>query len=343
MQHWDGADIKVDAPPFQPVDALVDGVEFDNPTHRMLPFGYRIESVLGITHENPVRSKGNRVYVQAHNRGPQPATDVDVRLLWADAGAALPPLPVDFWTQFATDAYDQTVWRLIGKQRIPLLRSGTPQVVRFDWTPPANTSDHVCLLALLDSPDDPLLPQALLNVDTLTRSNKRVSQKNVHPVTVVGMSVAQAAWGLIRFHNASAVQRSFTIRVQGATEGDWMVALVVPAPALAASRGHSLGGLRVRTFSREQLNAWVAEAEALGAVSPALGALRPVFKEPVILAVETLRVGAELRGVVIAPGRPLPALVVAIRPRDPRVVPLRVDVTQLLDAELLGGSTFLIA
>jgi hypothetical protein len=285
----------------------------------------------------------NRVYVQAHNRGPQPATDVDVRLLWADAGAALPPLPVDFWTQFVTDTYDQTVWRLIGKQRIPLLRSGTPHVLRFDWTPPANTSDHVCLLALLDSPDDPLLPQAELNVDTLTRSNKRVSQKNVHPVTVVGMSIAQAAWGLIRFHNASAVQRSFTIRVQGTTKGDWMVALVVPAPSLAASRGHSLGGLRVRTVSREQLNAWVAEAHALGAVSLALDALRPVFKEPVILAVETLRVGAELRGVVIAPGRPLPALVVAIRPPDERVVPLRIDVTQLLDAELLGGSTFLIA
>ena len=343
IHHWDGVDIKVDAPPFQPVDTLVDGVEFDNPTHRLLPFGYRIESVLGLTHENPVRSKVNRVYVQAHNRGPQPATDVDVRLLWADAGAALPPLPADFWAQFATDSYVTTVWHLIGKQRIPLLRSGTPQVVRFDWTPAANTSDHVCLLALLDSPDDPLLPQTELNVDALTRSNKRVSQKNVHPVTVVGMPTAAVAWGLIRFHNAFTGERTFTIRVQGAAKGNWRVALVVPAPTLAASLADSLAGFRVRTFSRAQLDAWVAEAKALEAVSPALEELRPAFVDPAILEVETLRVGAELRGVVIAPGRPVPALVVAIGPRAAAIVPLRVDVTQWLDARLLGGSTFLIA
>jgi len=343
VHHWHGADIKVDAPPFQPVDALVDGVEFDNPTHRPLPFGYPIETVLGLTHKNPVRAKLNRIYVQAHNRGPRTATNVDVRLLWADAGAALPPLPGDFWTHFVTDAYDQTVWHLIGKQQIATLESGTPRVVRFDWTPPANTSDHVCLLALLDSPDDPLLPQAQLNVDVLTRSNKRVGQKNVHPVTVVDMPMAQAGWGVIRFHNAFRTGNRFTIRVQGATTGHWTVSLVVPPLSLAAPLSDSLGGFRVRAFSREQLDAWVTEAEASGAVSPAVKALRPTFADPVILEVETLRVGAELRGVLIAPDRALPALVIASQPPSAPVVPLRIDVTQLLDAQLLGGSTFVIA
>ena len=160
---------------------------------------------------------------------------------------------------------------------------------------------------------------------------------------MVRTSTVAAAWGLIRFHNAFTGYRPFTMRVQGATKGDWRVVLVVPAPTLAASLGESLGGFRARTVSREQLDAWVAEVEASGAVSPALEELRTAFRDPVILEVETLRVGAELRGVVIAPGRPVPALVVAVRPLASAIVPLRIDVTQWLEAKLLGGSTFLIA
>lgn len=75
---WQSPDIKVDAYPYYPVDALFDGVEFD-----------------GATADNVVRNdtahpNANRLYVQAHNRGPLPAHNVKVKVLWADAsgGAA---------------------------------------------------------------------------------------------------------------------------------------------------------------------------------------------------------------------------------------------------------------
>jgi hypothetical protein len=343
VRHWQSADIKIDAPPFQTVDALVDGVEFDNPTHRMLPFGYRIETVLGLAHENPIRATSNRVYVQAHNRGPQPAASVDVRLLWADAGAGLPLLPADFWAAFATDTYTQSVWRLIGKQTIPTLQPGRPHVVRFDWTPPAATSDHVCLLAMLDSVDDPLLPQVERNVDALTRSNKRVSHKNVHPVNAVALPSGRAGWGLLRFNNTFATSRPFTLRVEGASKANWTVALVLPPVRLQRPLSESLEGLRARVTDPAQRATWVAEAEASGAVSPALLGLRPQFDDPLILEIETLRAGADVRGVVIEPERPLPALVVATHPREAVMAPLRLDVIQLVDDKPIGGSTFLIA
>jgi hypothetical protein len=71
VRHFQSADIKVDAPPFDVPVGLIDGVEFDNPTHRLMgsPLNYRIESVIGIGHDNPIRGQTNRVYVQVHNRG----------------------------------------------------------------------------------------------------------------------------------------------------------------------------------------------------------------------------------------------------------------------------------
>ena len=343
VYHWQSADIKVDAPPAQTVDALVDGVEFDNPTHRMLPFGYRIETVAGLTHDNPTRGVLNHVYVQAHNRGPQDATAVDVRLLWADAGAALPPLPQDFWTGFATDSYTQSDWRLIGKKTIPTLQSGRPHVVRFDWTVPAATSDHVCLLAILDSPDDRLpLPQPLFDVDTLTRSNKRVTHRNVHPVNVVMIAGSRVGLGWLRFYNAAREARRFTLRVEGATAPEWTVTMVLPHVERRDGVAEATAGFRVRTVDRDTLTTWLAQAQEAGAVSAPLLALRRYFEEPLILDVETLRAGAEVRGLPIAPEDALPALFVVTHPRGAPPAPLRLDVIQLADGRVLGGSTFVV-
>ncbi len=342
VYHWQSADIKVDAPPFQIVDALTDGVEFDNPTHRLLPFGYRIESVDGITHENPIRSVVNRVYVQAHNRGWKPAVSVDVRLLWSDAGAGLPPLPADFWSGFAGDTYTQTVWHLIGKQRISALAPGVPHVLRFDWTPPATTSDHVCLLALLDSPDERLLPETELNVDVLTPHNKRVTHKNVHPVDAVLLGGRLVAWPWLRFHNASSTARRFTFRLQTSAHRDWTVALLLPRVDLPGRLAECVNGFQPLSLDHARLEAWLAEAEASGALSAPLLQLRPQFDEPIVLAVEAAEI-ADLRGVLVQPDRPVPAVFIASRPRAARPAPLRLDVLQLDGEECVGGSTFLIA
>ena len=69
LYHWQSADIKVDAPPYDALDALVDGVEFDDPPHRVDPvLGYALERLHTVHHDNPRRGEVNHVYVQVHNR-----------------------------------------------------------------------------------------------------------------------------------------------------------------------------------------------------------------------------------------------------------------------------------
>jgi hypothetical protein len=345
LYHWQSADIKVDAPPFQPVDALVDGVEFDNPTHRLLPFGpgYRIETVAGITHENPVRAQSNRVYVQVHNRGWKAATAVDVRLLWADAGAGLPALPANFWTGFATDSYTQTTWHLIGsKQTIPSLEAGVPRVLQFAWTPPATTSDHVCLLMLVDSPDDPLLPQTLLDVDLLTRSNKRVTHKNVHPVNagIMGQWIVAVPW--FHLYNPSPRARQFTIGLDAHSDGAWSVTMVLPHLELPKPLAECVSGLRPVAVDEKRAATWLTDAETAGVIGPRLLALRDRFRDPLVLQLEPGRRAGYLRGVRLDQAAPLPAVFVAVRDRDRGAGRLRLDVLQRDRDRLLGGSTFLI-
>ena len=346
VYHWQSADIKVDAPPFRPVDALIDGVEFDNPTHRNIPFGppsgYPIETVAGITHRNPVRSEVNRVYVQAHNRGPDDATDVEVRLLWADAGAALPPLPADFWTGFATDSYNQTVWHLIGKQVIPLLTAGVPKVLRFEWTPPATSSDHVCLLALLHSASDPLLPETQLVVDLLTRSNKRVTHKNVHPVNWATIIAGhRVAWPSLHFHNPFPAERRFTFRLEMNVREDWAVAMILPKVDVEGALDEATDGFHRVALQETRREAWLAEAQASGALSAPLEKMLSRFRDPLVLLAGAGRRFAELRGVRIRADGSVPAIFVAARRQVAKTVPLRLDVLQFDGDELLGGSTFL--
>lgn len=347
VYHWQSADIKVDAPPFQPVDALVDGVEFDNPTHRNIPFGpplgYPIETLAGITHRNPIRSAVNRVYVQAHNRGPDDAADVEVRLLWADAGAGLPPLPTDFWTNFATDSYNQAVWHLIGNQVIPLLAAGVPNVLRFDWTPPATTSDHVCLLALLHCASDSLLPETQLVVDLLTRSNKRVTHRNVHPVTLAAfIGGHHVAWPSLRFSNPFPAAQRFTFRLEMNVQTDWAVAMILPRVQVEAAPENSVDGFRLITLDDARRDTWLAEARASGALSAPLEAVLSDFRHPLVLLTEAGRSGAELRGVRIDAGAFVPAIFVAARRPAAKAVGLRLDVLQFDGDRVVGGSTFLV-
>src|SRR5881628_1550434 len=97
----------------------------------------------------PRRTQVNRVYVQVHNRGWKKADQVTVKLLWADAGAGLPALPADFWTNYPGDGFTQTYWNPIGTTVVTDLLPWTPRVLEFDWVPPSTVSTHACLLAMV--------------------------------------------------------------------------------------------------------------------------------------------------------------------------------------------------
>ena len=105
-----------------------------------------------LQHRQPQRARLNRVYVQLDKRGFQPATGVNVKLLWAEASAALPNLPADFWTAFPADSYDTTLWHPVGAaQTIASFKPGIPVVLEWDWTPPPSAAEHSCMLVVIDS------------------------------------------------------------------------------------------------------------------------------------------------------------------------------------------------
>jgi hypothetical protein len=341
VRHFHSADIKVDAPPFDAPVGLVDGVEFDNPNHRLMgpPLNYRIESVIGIGHDNPIRGQTNRVYVQVHNRGWRTADEVVVKLLYADAGAGLPALPADFWPAFPADTFTQTHWKPIGTATIQDLPANVPRVLRWDWVPPPGSSDHVCLLAMVHSSQDPLLPQAELNVNVLTPSNKRVTHKNVHPVTVTGGS----AWMSIWLNNAFSARQTFTLRVEGLTERHQGLRLLLgrSGVTLTPRRGRSITGFRAGRLDAAEIRRQISAGRRSGAMSEYVANLLTTFEEALVFEVPAGQPGGEVRGLTMRPGRAIPAVLhLALRRRSAKEQPWRFQVLQLTGKRVVGGSEF---
>lgn len=345
VRHYKSADIKVDAPPFDPIDALVDGVEFDDPEHPYTGFGVKIEDIAGITHNRPIRTQTNRVYVQVHNRGWKVASSVTVKVLYADAGAGLPALPNDFWPAFPGDAFNQTHWKPIGTTTITDLLPNVPRVLSWDWSPPATTSDHVCLLAMIDSPQDPLLPQTELNVDNLTLGNKRVTHRNVQPMdapTPSGGGVP-IAWTSLYFNNGMTEHKFFDLRVENITEPRCELRMILPAVQLREDLDKALAGFRARKLRKDELRRLVKIAREEGVVSDYVAKLATTLPNPILLEVIPGNAMAEVRGVLIPPGKRIPAVLTMACPPEATKAgsPPRFEVTQYVERRLIGGSEFI--
>ena len=179
IPHWQSVDIKVDAPPFAATPPATSAA-FD-----------------AFAHENPLSNTLNRVYVRVHNRGPQPAANVRVKLHWAFAGAGLPALPVDFWTAFPANSTNVSVWHPMPAQTLasPLAYSGASvsggigdgsAIFSFDFNAPPYdptlpSPDHYCLFAVIDANDDPVstLASGSLIPDFITPRDNNVTHRNV--------------------------------------------------------------------------------------------------------------------------------------------------------------------
>jgi hypothetical protein len=168
---WQCADIKTDAPPaWQLQPAEVNYLNFETK----------------LVHEHPEKGNQNRVYVQVHNRGPRPATNVTVKIMTAGASAGLPDLPADFWSTWPNSAGDAH-WTPVGApQTIAILEPLRPTVLQWDWTPPAAADSHSCMLLVIDSPSDPLpaATKAIFGIAQLVTTEKRVGLKNLHLVNL---------------------------------------------------------------------------------------------------------------------------------------------------------------
>lgn len=185
LPHWVSPDIKVDAPPYQPAptaatfDAFVD--------------------------EKPSLAAGdvNRAYVRVRNRGPVTATDVQVKLMWTQFGAALPALNADFWTQFpnnsALPGNPWTAMNCAGSPNSYCQVASVPYsgasvagaagdaavITQFDFLAPAydpGLANHFCLLAVTSASNDPVAAQsqALFLADSITPNDNNVTHRNYH-------------------------------------------------------------------------------------------------------------------------------------------------------------------
>ena len=245
---WECADIKTDSPPnwqLQPADA------------NYLNFETRL------IHENPEKGNQNRVYVQVHNRGPLPANSVTVKIMTAPASGGLPDLPADFWTTWPNSAGDAN-WTPVGApQTIASLDPLRPEVLRWDWTPAPTADAHSCLLAVIDSPSDPIPANTKLifSIGQLVTTEKRAGLKNLHLVDLLPNSLRPLRW---RMHASRAFGERYLLLVPGLAHPDLQVGLLLSkslSRGLAGNLPKGLKATKLRASDLERLKEYWLKIE----------------------------------------------------------------------------------
>ncbi len=146
FDHARALDIRVDAPYFVRSEAFtfgeaIDGAEFDET----------------LVSDKPLAGDTNVVYVQVHNRGSQPANNVQVFLYYADAGSPPAPPTLDGAINYPGEPASGSTWQLAAPPpTVGFVHPGQPAVVRFEWVPPLRIRDNVALLALCTCAQDAL-------------------------------------------------------------------------------------------------------------------------------------------------------------------------------------------
>jgi photosystem II stability/assembly factor-like uncharacterized protein len=205
---WESADIKIDSYPYYPVDSLFDGIEFDFFTN---------EDVIrnDASHPDP-----NRLYIQVHNRGPLPAHNVKVKVIWLDCAAATPLLPSDFWSNYPNDWTAPTDWKTVDAstpfQTIPELQPNTPKILMWNWTVPTTASDHVCMLGIVSSDKDPVSRSDAIPDDhkswVIVPNDKHITQRNLHIITALAPRARpEPIKTILDFHNPFDFHQYFDI------------------------------------------------------------------------------------------------------------------------------------
>ncbi len=232
--HWESPDIKVEVQPYYSPDAVFDGVEFDTE----------------VEHDDPHRDEVNRIYLQVHNRGYQPTTNVRVRVFFADASAGLPALPnaltpPDFNLSSTTD------WQPVGPaQTIAELKPNRPVIVSWDFTIQAGAATHSCLLGVVSSNDDPITTTET-DAEALHRNEKRVGLKNLHVINAPSPRPSAQLVSL-NFHNARDVDDVIDIVIRPDNFSEGVIGMLVPKLKFrdpdAALRGVTVVPLRENEF-----------------------------------------------------------------------------------------------
>ncbi len=317
LYWWMCADIKVDTltgvvPSYQMPVADVDAIAFES----------RLE------HRNPQRGKVNRVYVQVLNRGIQPAVNVTVKLLYADASAGLPPLPADFWTAYPNDSADVAKWKPIGAAKVvPSVSTTEPAILEWDWSTPLSAADHTCLLAIMDGPGDPIPASSkVFEVWNLVPNERRAGLKNVHVIDIPALAVFGTP---LEFHRG--LRTTQTIRFIAEANTPLGIGLLLPQSRTAPARE-----IELRGFARTRPSATVLRA---------LRGQRPGEIEgwdlTRLYTLDSRAGGGSLVDVPV-PKAGLKILLVVTAPSRIRQEPFKFTVVQEEEGQIVGGSTFVV-
>ncbi len=235
---WQCADIKADAPPaWQLLPGEVNYLNFET----------------RLVHENPEKGNQNRVYVQVHNRGPQPATNVTVKIMTAGASLGLPDLPADFWSAWPNST-GGAHWTPVGTpQTIATLEPLRPTVLQWDWTPPLGADAHSCMLVVIDSPSDPVpaATKAVFNIAQLVTTEKRAGLKNLHVVNLLPSVVQPIP---LYLYGSAAVRGGYLVRIPPLSHPAFSVGLLLSKVQSEQLAGGTLpAGLRATRFAASDL------------------------------------------------------------------------------------------
>jgi photosystem II stability/assembly factor-like uncharacterized protein len=304
---WNCADVKVDSPAggsYQMPVASVDYVAFET----------------ALEHRNPQRGALNRVYVQVQNRGVLPASNVVVKILYADATPGLPDLPSDFWTAFPGNSAMSSPWTSIGAaQTIASLRPEHPAVLEWDWTPPMSAAAHSCLLVVASSTEDSPGVKSLV-LDSLVTQNRQVGLKNLHIADVLPF----ASWDTIRFYPRAATD----IFRFGALPKGWLLSLVLPKEVPPSEITYT--GLEAKPVS-------AAEQKRINKL---LGKQAALYDLEKALVATASREGCTITGVLVGK-QGIPVLVAFAAGARPSTGSVQL-IQESRDQRVLGGNTFVL-
>ena len=116
-------------------------------------------------HQNPVRGEPNYLYARVHNIGDEDADRVKVTLYWANAGLGL---------RWPDD------WEEIDSVHIDVPQGEETWTPGIEWDPPGRAGDeHLCILAIIESADDPVTREGDVPCDN------NLAQRNLHVFDLV--------------------------------------------------------------------------------------------------------------------------------------------------------------
>jgi hypothetical protein len=260
------------------------------------------------------------VYVQVHNRGVVPASNVVVKILYADATPGLPDLPADFWTAFPGNSGMPSPWTPIGSaQTIASLRPERPAVLEWDWTLPMSAATHSCLLVVTSCIEDSPGVKSLV-LDSLVTQIRQVGLKNLHIID----ALPSPYWDAIRFYPRAATDM-FRF---GALPKGWSLGLVLPKEVPLSKIRHP--GLEAKPVS----------AAEQARISEQLGKQAALYDLKQALVAAASREGCAITGIPVGM-QGIPILVAFAAGARPGAGSVQL-IQETRDQRVLGGNTFVL-